>query len=91
MVLTRSFLVSVPSDNSSSTELENSLMLLPVGDLFNHGAQSISRTRYDPERDSITIVTKTAFQEGEEVVSALTRILINAQRAIVRISTRSTC
>ena len=39
MVLTRSFLISVPDSDGSRTELESSLMLLPVGDLFNHGAQ----------------------------------------------------
>ena len=90
MVLTRSFSVGIPNDNSSHTDLKGSLMLLPVGDLFNHGAQSISRTRYDPETNSITIATKTAFQEGEEVVSAFTSILTDLQQSIVHISTVST-
>ena len=85
MVLSRSFLVDVPTNDSQPPELEHLLMLLPVGDLFNHGAQSLSRTRYNAETDTITIVTKTAFHKGEEVVSICTstmrsRTIVCAER-----------
>ena len=61
--------MDVPSQTTEAeTETESALMLLPVGDLFNHGAQSLSRTKYYASSDSVTIVTATSFERGDEVV-----------------------
>ena len=61
--------MDVPSQTTEAeTETESALMLLPVGDLFNHGAQSLSRTKYHASSDSVTIVTATSFERGDEVV-----------------------
>ena len=69
MVLSRSFAVKVPANDDLHAASDDMLTLLPVGDLLNHDAQSLSRTRYIPDTDSITVVTKKAFQAGDEVVS----------------------
>ena len=69
MVLSRSFAVNVPANDNLQAAPDSMLTLLPVGDLLNHDAQSLSRTRYNPDTDSVTIATKKAFQAGDEVVS----------------------
>ena len=83
MVLSRAFFVDAPlldapaqdaaaesAEAAGSAEVEadtSALMLLPVADLFNHGAQSLSRTVYDAESNSLLVVTSTPFDDGEEV------------------------
>ena len=59
MVLSRSFLVDLEGGPR--------VMLLPGADILNHDTHSLSRTRFVPAEDAITVVTAVPFAAGDEV------------------------
>ena len=59
MVLSRSFLVDLEGGPR--------VTLLPGADILNHDTHSLSRTRFVPAEDAITVVTAVPFAAGDEV------------------------
>lgn len=59
MVLSRSFLVDLEGGPR--------VTLLPGADMLNHDTHSLSRTRFVPAEDAITVVTAVPFAAGDEV------------------------